>query len=100
MNRRTFVRPEAQININEAAVWYEQRETGLGQRFVDEIRQSLKSISMLPLRFPVIENGVRRLLLSRFPYAVYFLVESDRVVIIAVLHQHRAPETWRHSFRG
>ena len=100
MNRRTFVRPEAQININEAAVWYEQRETGLGQRFVDEIRQSLKSISMLPLRFPVIENGVRRLLLSRFPYAVYFLVGSDRVVVIAVLHQHRAPEIWRNSFLG
>lgn len=94
MKRRTFVRPEAQINIREAAVWYEQRETGLGQRFMGEIRQSLKSISTLPLRFPVIENGVRRLLLNRFPYAVYFLVENERVVVIAVLHQHRAPETW------
>ena len=45
MNRRTFVRPEAQININEAAVWYEQRETGLGQRFLDEIRQISKARS-------------------------------------------------------
>ena len=94
MNRRTFVRPEAQINIREAAVWYEQRETGLGHRFSAEIRQSLKSISKAPLRFPVIENGVRRLLLSRFPYAVYFLTESDRVIVIAVLHQHRAPQDW------
>lgn len=58
MSLRTFVRPEAQINIRKAAVWCERRETGLGRRFVAEIRQSLKSISMLPLRFPVIENGV------------------------------------------
>ena|ERR1041384_8108880 len=36
MNRRTFVRPEAQINIREAAFWYEQRETGLGHRFMGE----------------------------------------------------------------
>lgn len=95
MNRRTFVRPEAQINIRDAAVWYEQRETGLGQRFMEEIRQSLKSISRLPLRFPVIENGVRRLLLRRFPYAIYFLWENDTAIVIAVLHQHRATETWR-----
>ena len=78
MNRRTFVRPEAQINIREAAVWYEQRETGLGHRFRREIRQSLISITKTPLRFPIIEYGIRRLLLSRFPYAVYFLVENDK----------------------
>jgi len=95
MHRRTFVRPEAQINISEAAIWYEQRETGLGQRFVGEVRQSLKSISKMPFRFPMIENGVRRSLLNRFPYAVYFVVGSDRVVVIAVLHQHRAPQAWK-----
>lgn len=97
MNRRTFVRPEAQINIREAAIWYEQRETGLGHRFAAEIRQSLRSITKTPLRFPLIENGVRRLLLHRFPYAVYFIVDGDSVVILAVLHQHREPETWRNS---
>lgn len=95
MNRRTFVRPEAQINIREAAVWYEQQETGLGQRFMGEIRPLLESISKTPLRFPVIENGVHRLLLRRFPYAIYFLWENDTAIVIAVLHQHQDPETWR-----
>jgi plasmid stabilization system protein ParE len=95
MNRRTFVRPEAQINIREAAVWYEQQETGLGHRFMGEIRQSLKSIRKTPFRFPIIENGVRRLLLHRFPYAIYFLLENDTVVVIELLHQHRQPQTWK-----
>jgi plasmid stabilization system protein ParE len=93
MNRRTFVRPEAQTNIRETAVWYEQRETGLGRRFMGEIRQSLESISTTPLRFPIIDNGVRRLLLRRFPYAIYFLWENESAIVIAVLHQHRDPET-------
>ncbi|HEX3247797.1 MAG TPA: type II toxin-antitoxin system RelE/ParE family toxin [Pyrinomonadaceae bacterium] len=95
MNRRTFVRPEAQINIREIAVWYEQRETGLGHRFMAEIRQALESISRTPLRFPIIENGVRRLLLRRFPYAIYFLWEDESAIVIAVLHQHRDPEMWK-----
>jgi toxin ParE1/3/4 len=59
-----------------------------------EIRQSLESISKTPLRFPIIENGVRRLLLRRFPYAVYFLWENDTVIVIAVLHQ---PEILRRA---
>jgi plasmid stabilization system protein ParE len=95
MNRRTFVRPEAQTNIRDTAVWYEQRETGLGRRFMAEIRESIESISTTPLRFPIIDNGVRRLLLRRFPYAIYFLWENESAIVIAVLHQHRDPETWK-----
>jgi len=70
MIRRTFILTEAQTNIIETALWYEQREPGLGNRFVREIRQSLRAIAKMPLRFPIVENGVRRLLLNRFPYSV------------------------------
>jgi len=41
MKRRTFVRPEAQTDIREAARWYEDRESGLGVRFLRELRTSL-----------------------------------------------------------
>ena len=50
MKRRTFVRPEAQTDIREAARWYEDREAGLGLRFIREIRTSLELISQSPLR--------------------------------------------------
>jgi len=60
MKRRTFVRPEAQTDIREAAKWYEERESGLGLRFLDEIRTSLQRINDNPLRFPIIEDDVRR----------------------------------------
>lgn len=51
MSRRTFVRPETQIDVREAALWYESREPGLGLRFASEVRTSLNLIANNPLRF-------------------------------------------------
>ena len=95
MDRSTFVRPEAQTDVREAALWYESREAGLGTRFIGEVRTSLTHIANNPLRFPAVGDDVRRALLNSFPYSVYFMIETDAVVIIAVLHQHRRPDTWQ-----
>ncbi|MDX6557144.1 MAG: toxin ParE2 [Blastocatellia bacterium] len=95
MKRRTFVRPEAQADIREAATWYEGREPGLGIRFMGEIRASLQHIADNPLRFPTVDEDVRRALLHRFPYSIYFVNEPEAAAIIAVLHQHRRPAAWK-----
>src|SRR5712691_8554867 len=94
MKRRTFVRPEAQTDIREAALWYESRETGLGSRFIGELRTTLQHIGDNPLRFPIVSDDVRRSLIHKFPYSVYFVNEPDSVAVIAVLHQHRHPAAW------
>ena len=67
MKRRISVRPEAQIEIKETALWYEGRLSGLGKRFRDELRITLSHITDNPLRFPSIGQDVRRALLHRFP---------------------------------
>ncbi|HEY2975978.1 MAG TPA: type II toxin-antitoxin system RelE/ParE family toxin [Pyrinomonadaceae bacterium] len=95
MRRRTFVRPEAQTDIREATRWYEDREAGLGVRFLREVRTSLERVAENPLMFPVIEEDVRRALLHKFPYSIYFVHEPEASAIIAVLHQHRRPGTWK-----
>jgi plasmid stabilization system protein ParE len=95
MKRRTFVRPEAQADIREAATWYEGREVGLGIGFIGEIRASLQHIADNPLRFPTVDEDVRRALLHRFPYSIYFVNEPEAAAIIAVLHQHRRPAAWK-----
>lgn len=95
MKRRTFVRPEAQADIRKAARWYETREDGLGLRFVGEVRESLRRIADSPLRFPIVDKDVRRALLHKFPYSIYFVTEPEAAAIIAVLHQHRRPAAWK-----
>ena len=95
MKRRTFVRPEAQNDIREAAQWYEEREAGLGIRFVREVRASLERIADDRLTFPIIGQDVRRSLLHKFPYSIYFVTDRNAVSVIAVLHQHRRPDKWK-----
>jgi len=90
MTPRYLLRPEAQADIEESALWYEDQRPGLGERFTGELFVLIDRIAEFPLQFPVIGRSVRRGLLQRFPYAVYFLVAEGPVVVIAVLHQPRS----------
>jgi plasmid stabilization system protein ParE len=101
MRRRTFVRPEAQTDIKEAALWYEDREAGLGTSFVNQISNTLQQIADHPLSFPLVsEDNVRRALSQKFPYSIYFINQPDAVSVIAVLHQHRRSEAWQTRERS
>ena len=95
MKQRLIVRPEAELDVSEAAGWYEHDRPGLGHRFLDELDELLERIERSPLQFPQIEKGVRRGLLRRFPYGVYFAVGTRLTVVLAVLHLHRKPGTWK-----
>lgn len=94
MKRSLSIRPEAQQDIKEAISWYEGQERGLGARFKGEVRTALRRIGDNALMFPNIDDKVRRALLNGFPYSVYFVIETRVVVILAVLHQHRHPDSW------
>jgi toxin ParE1/3/4 len=95
MALRLIVRPEAELDIESSALRYEGQQRGLGSRFLDTLNDIFARVTENPFRFPQLERNVRRALLDRFPYGIYFLPESNRVVVIAVLHLHRHPDTWR-----
>ncbi|HSN99656.1 MAG TPA: hypothetical protein VLS89_15280 [Candidatus Nanopelagicales bacterium] len=76
-----IVRPAAELDIRSAVEWYEAEEPGLGSRFMDELGSTLRRIQAIPLQFPHIGDGVRRALLRRFPYAVYFLLTGTAMFI-------------------
>ena len=89
-----IVRPGAQADIRAVALWYESRRAGLGSEFILHFDALVERIEQNPLQFPEIGSGVRRALLQRFPYAIYFVVVACPIVI-AVLHQRRHPDTWK-----
>src|SRR5436309_13073865 len=95
MKRRLHVRPEAQLDIDEAVSWYDDKQLGLGGRCYSEVSHLLERIEDHPLHFPVLESGVRRGLLNVFPYAVYFKVGDEEITVLTVLHQSRDPRVWR-----
>jgi toxin ParE1/3/4 len=77
-----IVRPGAEADIREAALWYESRRPGLGGDFTLRLDALLERIVHAPLQFPEIGSGVRRAVLQRFPYAIYFVVAATPVVVL------------------
>lgn len=90
------VHVEALDELEEAAAWYEVQRPGLGFEFAAEIERVIASIAERPFAFPEWkrEDPVRRALASRFPYAVFFDVESHRLVVMAIAHSSRRPGYW------
>lgn len=89
------VSPRAEAEIREAEQWYEERSEGLGAAFLEVVEQALAGIEENPLRFPVIYRDIRRALLRRFPYGVFFRVRPDQIRVLNVLHLSRNPDRWR-----
>jgi hypothetical protein len=48
-----------------------------------------------PVLFATVHRDVRRALLWRFPFAVFFTSDADSVLVLAVLHVRRDPDVWR-----
>lgn len=95
MTRRLIVSPKIRTDIEDIIVWYDEQRLGLGDRFLTDLRSLFVRITEAPGQFPFIERGAQRALLHEFPYFVYFRLESESVVIFAVVHQSRHPESWR-----
>jgi plasmid stabilization system protein ParE len=77
--------------VEEACDWYDERKDGLGDEFFQELEALLARIGENPQAFPLASEGRRKGRLSRFPYAVYYRVLTDRVRILAVVHDRRHP---------
>lgn len=87
--------PEALADLEEATLYYEESRPGLGETFSAEVFRLIQRIVDSPRQFPVIERTMRRGVLHRFPYSIYFLFDSGEVVILAILHHRRDPAIWK-----
>lgn len=94
MTPRLSLSAEAEADLAKAAAWYEEQRAGLGLEFTRAVRALLATIERDPLRYPLARREVRRALVRRFPYAVYFLAESDTTIVIGCLPVRRDPQTW------
>lgn len=95
MSSAIRLRSSARLDIRDAALWYDTQRAGLGEAFLGEVDVVFGRIVENPLQFPEICVDVRRVILRRFPYGVYFVPSREHPEVIAVLHLHRDPEAWR-----
>lgn len=81
--------PEANADIASAYVSYEQIRNGLGEQFLQEVSRSLDVICETPELYAVVHEDIRAVPMRRFPHLIYFRLEIETVVIVAVMHGRR-----------
>lgn len=84
-------RPSAVADVGAAYQWYETQRPGLGDEFLDELREAERRIGRSPGGFRLIYRGVRRHLLRRFPYQLLYRTMDETIVVLGCLHVRRAP---------
>lgn len=94
MRRIKFLSP-AEEEVLEIVAYYEHHEPGLGARFISELRKALVRIKTYPEAWTMLSPRVRRCRIAHFPYGVIYEVRKDVILIAALQHQHREPNSWR-----
>ena len=92
MKYKVIVRPEAEDDLKEAFYWYEDKRTGLGYDFLLQVDAGINFIYRNPEIHLIEYKGTRKHLIKRFPYKIIYLVEEEKIIILAVLHGKRRPD--------
>jgi len=95
VSRTLRLRAEAVEDVIEAFSWYEARGSGLGWEFQEALGATLDLLRQAPEAGPAVYRDVRRVLLRRFPYAVYYTLTPEVIDVRAVAHMHRDPHHWK-----
>jgi plasmid stabilization system protein ParE len=90
-----IIRPEAEAEMADAYAWYDQRVKGLGNQFLLSIDAVLQAVVRNPYQYPQVFKTIRRALIHRFPYAVFYIVSDIRITVLAVFHLKRDPKRWK-----
>ena len=79
---------------------YEEQRAGLGEEFLAAVDASFDAIQEFPEMFARMHGEVRRAIVSRFPYGVFYRIEPRQVVVLTVLHMARDPKLWPQPRRA
>lgn len=95
MKFKSIIRSCAEKDILDAVFWYENQVKGLGSRFFLSVDAAIQSIQHNPKIYPEVYKNFRRALIKKFPYGIYYFIEDDAIIIIAVYHEKRDPNNWK-----
>lgn len=94
MKRVIYLGP-AEVELAEAAEYYDFQRQGLGRAFLDAVIAAEKRVRRNPRFWAFRLKPVRSCRIERFPYRLYYAEEPDRIVVVAVAHTSRHPDYWK-----
>ena len=82
---------QAREDVAKSFEWYDSQKSGLGDRFLTELNQTINQIALNPHLFQVRRKNIRLGLLKHFPYLIVYEIEEKQIVIFKIIHAHRHP---------
>ncbi len=95
MTRKIIIRPEAENDLSFAYDWYDKQQAGLGRDFILEFSACMDRISDSPHLYSELYRGIRRALVRRYPYGIYYVVTGNDINVLAVIHLAMQPVRWK-----
>jgi len=92
--------PVATQELIDSSEYYETKSEGLGHKFLEQIESSLSKIVEDPKAWRKISTNVRKCLVNRFPYNLLYVIEKQRILIVAVMPTRRRPKYWGNRLEG
>ena len=87
---KIIVKPIVFLDLDEALLWYESEQKGLASRFYKSFEDAIERIKRNPHAFLDVTPGVKRILLKRFPYKVFYTISEKNIFILGVMHAKRS----------
>ena len=93
MAARVIYKAAAEAEIEEAYVAYETARLGLGDEFLEELARIEGHLGVNPALYQRVDGDMRRAVLRRFPYGLFYVVDGEQVTVLGCLHLHRDPRS-------
>lgn len=91
MSYEVQIRRAAELDVAEAQVWYDSQRSGLGDEFQAEVSLVIDRLADTPLIYQFAYKDIRRALVPRFPYLIWYRVMGEAVVVLACTHAKQDP---------
>ena len=95
MDNKLIVHPEARMDLLDAFHWYQEQSDGLGYDFKLCVDEVISSIKRNPHIHKILFQDIRRAVTRRFPFGVFYTVEDNKIIVLAVIHARRDPGNWK-----
>lgn len=82
------------LELQKSYDWYEDKQSGLGEQFLNMIEKSVSVISKYPEAFPIRRNSFREYVVPKFPYVVIYELIPDKnlIYVLHVFNTYLNPE--------
>jgi len=92
--RARFIKA-AELEVDETVAYFDEQRDGLGDRFKQDLQNTVAFITSHPFSGKAISARVRKFSLHTFRYNIVYIIDADEIVVVAVAHHRRRPAYWR-----